>query len=222
MLGQQGTALVLRWRRPGSDDNGSPSFAVESYFSRCEPRQLELSADGVGLVLKSEGTPLLEVPSASMELWVDDYPLRLGNEGTWDRGWVGNISNLQLQIDGRWVANGWNRVQIPQNEWLLSQRIKRAVKISWLPFYQSNSQSLQDNTLNVIGFLPFGALLALAWSRRMTLWIAAAISALLSLSIEVGQLGFDGRVTSTTDLVTNTVGAAFGFLLINYLRRSET
>ncbi len=222
MLGHQGTALVLRWLRPGSDSNGAPNFVVADYFSECKPRHLELTADRTGLVLKSEGIPLLQVPSVSMERWIEDYPVRLGNEGTWNRGWIGQMSNLQLQIDDRVIADGWDQLQLPENEWRLTQSIRNRTPIGWLPFSKNTNRTSVDIILNVVGFLPFGALLGLAWPRRMNLWKAGAFSALLSLTIEVGQLGFEGRFTSSTDLVANTVGGTLGYLLANYLWPSKT
>jgi glycopeptide antibiotics resistance protein len=75
------------------------------------------------------------------------------------------------------------------------------------------SSELTDIVLNVIVFMPLGLGAALRWGRRwMVLSIVAA--AALSFGIELTQaIEATGRFASATDVVTNTTGAALGFLL---------
>ena len=75
------------------------------------------------------------------------------------------------------------------------------------------SDEAADIILNVLLFMPFGAWAALRLGRpRM---IAAIVGgAILSIGIELSQ-AFEaaGRDASATDVVTNTTGAALGFLV---------
>jgi VanZ family protein len=75
------------------------------------------------------------------------------------------------------------------------------------------SDEAADIVLNVLLFMPFGAWAALRLGRpRM---IAAIVGgAVLSIGIELSQ-AFEaaGRDASATDIVTNTTGAALGFLV---------
>lgn len=224
MLGQEGTALVLRWLRPDSNNNGLPEFVINDFFTACKPRQLTIVAVGGGLRVTSDGHTLLNLPapSSSMQRWITDYPLLLGNEASWNRGWAGQIWGLDLQIDSRKISQDWKNIQIPKSGWRLSQSMANPQRIIWLPFSKANSQSRLDNVLNVLGFLPFGALLAFAFVGRLNFWQAGAIAALLSLSIELGQLGFEGRFSSATDIATNTVGGTLGFLLAKYFRSPQS
>ena len=70
-----------------------------------------------------------------------------------------------------------------------------------------------DIVLNVVAFLPFGVIAALRWGRRWRT-LAIVVAAALSISIELTQaLEGLGRSPSATDVVTNTAGAALGFVL---------
>src|ERR1039458_1305909 len=71
----------------------------------------------------------------------------------------------------------------------------------------------RDVVLNVLLYLPLGAVACLAWLRRFPRAAAAAATAFafaLSLSMELLQNYVPGRVTSLSDLATNTLGAAAG------------
>jgi VanZ family protein len=79
--------------------------------------------------------------------------------------------------------------------------------------FSSVQDAASDIVLNVIAFVPCGLLAALRWGRRrMTL--AIALAAALSTGIELAQaIEGVGRFSSATDVVTNTAGAALGFLV---------
>ncbi len=69
-----------------------------------------------------------------------------------------------------------------------------------------------DLILNFLLFLPFG------WSlRSLKLFKVAALSLLLSLSVESAQFFLPGRFPSLSDLIFNTLGGAFGALLAPWL-----
>jgi len=82
------------------------------------------------------------------------------------------------------------------------------------------SSEAPDIVLNVLLFMPFGVWAALRLGRS---WMTAAVvgGAILSVGIEVSQaLEATGRAASTTDVVTNTVGTALGFLVGLGIRRA--
>ena len=95
--------------------------------------------------------------------------------------------------------------------------------IGFIPFLDAiqrvaNNQSypsaeLEDIVANVLVFMPLGIGAALRWGRQ---WMTRAIlgAAALSFCIELTQaIEATGRFASATDVVTNTTGAALGFLL---------
>lgn len=70
---------------------------------------------------------------------------------------------------------------------------------------------------NVLAFLPIGASLAILMGgggARKALLKVLAISALLSLSIELVQLALPTRATDVDDLILNTLGALLGALAV--------
>lgn len=85
----------------------------------------------------------------------------------------------------------------------------RLDEINLLPF---QSEGAMTYVLNIIMFLPLGFLLPFLWKGYRNLKKTAAAGAGLSLAIEVCQL-FNLRATDVDDLMMNTLGAVFGYLL---------
>jgi hypothetical protein len=76
-------------------------------------------------------------------------------------------------------------------------------------------RGLADIILNIILFLPFGILAALAFGVRPLVVISAA---LFSALVELAQVGITGRDASLGDVVFNTTGALLGLLLVGTAR----
>jgi len=75
---------------------------------------------------------------------------------------------------------------------------------------------LRDVVINVLLYVPLGAVACLVWLPRLRAAAAAAATAFgfaLSLSMELLQNYVPGRTTSLSDLATNTIGAAAGSCL---------
>lgn len=74
----------------------------------------------------------------------------------------------------------------------------------------------RDVVINLLLYMPLGAVACLAWLPRLRAAAAAAATAFgfaLSLAMELLQNYVPGRTTSLSDLVTNTIGAAAGACL---------
>lgn len=96
---------------------------------------------------------------------------------------------LSLARGGMWACSG---------EWLVEQ----------------GSASRGDLLVNVLAYVPLGAMLAVGSGYRLTrLLPAILLGALFSLTIETLQSCMPGRVSSWTDLLTNTLGTAIGAFL---------
>jgi hypothetical protein len=65
---------------------------------------------------------------------------------------------------------------------------------------------------NILLFVPFGVLLVLA-APRWSPSVVIALGCLLSVGIELVQLGIPSRITAVSDVIANTTGAAIGCLL---------
>jgi hypothetical protein len=83
----------------------------------------------------------------------------------------------------------------------------------WTPSY------FQDVVINIFGFAPFGFLLCAYFnSTRSLRWAVTAslgLGFVTSLTIEVLQVWLPTRFSSSTDVITNTIGTALGVLLFS-------
>ena len=82
-----------------------------------------------------------------------------------------------------------------------------------------------DFLINIFGFVPFGAILytltrTCSGNVVLKFGITVGFAAILSLSIETGQLFLLPRTPSLTDILTNTFGGGLGFLAVHYLRQA--
>jgi hypothetical protein len=85
----------------------------------------------------------------------------------------------------------------------------------WTLCLACGDRGTADLLLNVALFMPLGAALAL---RGRTLPFVALLAALLSGAIEVAQFSIPGRDPTLGDIVSNTLGATLGALLVGRAR----
>jgi VanZ family protein len=84
--------------------------------------------------------------------------------------------------------------------------------------FKANWRYVKDVLVNIAGFLPLGLILCtyLAWTRSG--WKAILTSTIacgmLSFVIELLQYYIPGRFSGMTDIITNTLGAALGAVLV--------
>ena len=117
----------------------------------------------------------------------------------WPLSWVagGLIAYATLHPLTGWHWPGWDAIR-----WLLPKQ---------------SYEVMSDVTANLLGYLPFGLILCLAWLRSgrgalAAAWRTLLIATLLSYGLELLQHVLPGRVPSVTDWILNTVGAAWGVL----------
>jgi VanZ like family/Concanavalin A-like lectin/glucanases superfamily len=75
-----------------------------------------------------------------------------------------------------------------------------------------------DLVVNILGFMPLGAILCVYFSlmgpRSRAIWFATLIGGVLSLAIEVMQAYIPSRDSGMTDIMTNTAGALLGAAIV--------
>jgi VanZ family protein len=127
---------------------------------------------------------------------VPPYALYLFNEG----------SGEKLHNVGRQGPD----LEIPKNYFIFEPRFL-------VPFwkeYQPSWDYAKDLAINVFGLVPAGCCLAalIAWisGSRSSLFYATLLGFGISLTIEILQAFMPTRFSGTTDLITNTAGAALG------------
>jgi len=93
----------------------------------------------------------------------------------------------------------------------------RALLTSPVKEFQASWGYVKDILLNVGGFVPLGfvvcAYLALGRSRGKAIFFTIFAVGMLSIAIEVLQAYIPRRVSGTTDIITNTLGATLGAAL---------
>jgi VanZ family protein len=183
-----------------------------------------------GLALYDRTLPAAEV-NENYDLWRKDsgrigqktaspYALYLFNEGSGER--LHNIGRESPDLE------------IPKNYFIFEP----SFLVPFWKEYQPSWDYAKDLAINVFGLVPTGCCLAalLAWingSRRSLLY-ATFLGFSISLTIEILQAFIPTRFSGTTDLITNTSGAALGAWLylngksqiwlerIGLVRRRET
>jgi VanZ family protein len=99
---------------------------------------------------------------------------------------------------------------------LTGWRWPEAENFSWvLP--KQRFEGVNDVVSNLLGYMPLGLMLCLAWLRSgRALWWAAlmtvAMGSVLSYLLELGQYTLPARVPSISDWMLNTLGMAWGML----------
>lgn len=102
----------------------------------------------------------------------------------------------------------------------------RITEINWIPFLalDGNRTSISDCIQNIFLFMPigfFGWLSTRRFNLRINNWLIVLFyGAFLSFSVEFFQLFTTDRITSLTDLITNTTGTFFGISLAFFIRNS--
>lgn len=73
---------------------------------------------------------------------------------------------------------------------------------------------------NVALFVPFGLLMSAA-APKWPPWAVIGLGCLVSITIELVQLGIPSRFATVSDVIANTAGAAIGCVLVISLRMSR-
>lgn len=87
-------------------------------------------------------------------------------------------------------------------------------KVSWIPFFDLNGAfvSIPDIIQNILLFMPLGFLSFVSTNKRnlSVIFVIAALCGILSICVEMLQLFSLDRITSLSDVVTNTAGGFIG------------
>ena len=70
---------------------------------------------------------------------------------------------------------------------------------------------------NILAFMPFGFLLPIVFKKMRNFWIVTSLSFLFSLFVETMQLMFHVGGFDVDDILLNTIGGFFGYLLFKLL-----
>ena len=207
-VAQEGEDLVVRLRTPSTDLNGLPAYRLAGALATPGWHGIEIRIIPQRLVVSLNGAEALSAPLPENALadWAPSYRLALGNELTEDRPWLGEIRVASVSAGGQPPID-YSRpgaLELPRHLAVTQAHIIAN------PFDSQSYSINRDFVLNLLGFIPLGALFVCLRGGRYGLAIATAACASLSLGIELGQLFLAGRVTETADLLLNILGGALG------------
>lgn len=216
-LGQEDHDLILRLRTPATSLNGIPQYVLPDVFRADGWLELDLLIADNDLRLALGSTEILaeSLPKDALRVWNPEYRAALGNELTWDRPWLGEITRAVIgsglkEVDllrtdimerpsGFWSGNDWRLIH-PRSLFRISC-------------------STMDLVLNFLCFIPIGVLLATVRSLPWSLRFSICATAIGVLFVEAAQLAFAGRHPSAIDWILNVAGTAFGAWLACFLKR---
>jgi hypothetical protein len=212
-IAQQGAAFILRLRTPWTNSNGMPHLQIEDLFTASEWRRIEVLVGPDNVQIQVDGFSRLSVkmPDRPLSVWADSYALALGNEMTFDRPWLGEIRRAEITVGQKTFDYAREDLLTVPKKYFVSRRnsLAQGVPVSYSELIQSR---LFDWLSNLIGFVPFGFLIAGLFAHRV-IRNASLASFMLSLSMEAGQIFLPTRYPSSEDLLINLFGGALGAIL---------
>ncbi len=208
-IAQDGADLVVRLRTPETDLNGMPAHRVAGVFRDNDWKDIRVSIAPESLTIEVNGERLhtAPLPPAPLSNWDASYPLALGNELTHDRAWRGEVRRALVRAgDTSFDYLSPEHLYAPAFLWHRPATRLNPIK----------DLTLRDALINFFGFIPLGVFFAFCMhgGRRWQGLTLVALIASASLGLEILQLGFAGRYTSTSDLILNTAGGAAGLFLL--------
>jgi hypothetical protein len=169
---------------------------------RIRPGIIEISVDGETHVVTA-------MPGQLLDDWNPNFRLALGNELSGEKFWLGDIRKAVVRVGDRsfdYLASG--ALHFPERFKLKNYHAWKVV-----PFIDVHDvwSAVRDWVINLMGFVPFGWLIVMLRRPLPGFLFAIALSAVISITIETGQLlMFNDRYPSNEDIILNILGAALG------------
>jgi len=200
---------VLLWVRVDNSIKGQPYF-VDKIFVKDAWHHLRLLLDADSLRLWVDGKLVINevLPPLYMSLWSPNHVLSLGSEVDGDRAWLGELRNVSFKSVDKQYSLADMALLRPDPLIVLAG----GHASQWRPFSSQFSLDVgMDWLINIAGFVPIGAVLYLLLGNIIKV---SAVAALLSFSVEFGQLFLLVRTTQVDDLILNIGGALIGAGLV--------
>ena len=208
---QDHSDLLVYLRRPGSDANGDPPFAVDGVLrsQRWNSVDVMLQHDDIRIAVDGPTRLTDHVPADSARVWGQGQ-IALGDEVHGGGPWQGKIRLAQVRTAGyvvNYVRPG--ALSIPKSYFYFPDHV--------LPFPPKGEQQWLDVFLDMVSFIPVGFLIV--WARRPPgrAVPATVLAAVLALVLAAGKILFHGRHISLAAIVMEIFGASLGALLASLL-----
>jgi len=206
-LAQRGASLNLRLRSTATAVNGRPSYYIPNVFATSVWRDIHLVINRESMRLTIDGKTAVSkrFDEPPLAFWDDGYRIAFGNELTGDRPWLGEINLAEVTVaDQKFDLLNATTLVIPTRYWLG----EGTEPVFFIPeLLALNRSGVKDIALNVLGFVPFGYVLANGHGRKSSVLLAIGVAAVASLLVEVSQTWIATRHSSLLDWILNTSGA---------------
>lgn len=212
MVGQSGPDLVVRVRRPGTDDLGSPPLVAPGVLGRPGLVHIAVEVTADEVLLEVDGRRVDTDVGEGLEQWDPAHHLVLGNEHGGARPWIGRIGLARLA----WPGAGLDLVsvgELPVEYWRVPARW-----IAPTPWYRSWElgpvELLHAAALSLVGW--FGVR---AFPRRRP-WTVLGWCWGLSTVTLAAKFAVGGRHPAVGDAVVELLGAAAGVAAARWAGRA--
>ena len=213
-IGQAGSDLVVRVRRPGSDALGRPPLTVRNALRAGEPATASVTVRGAAVTLSVAGHEPVTVNAAAPVLgaWDPGHRIAVGDEVGGHRVWHGTVEDAQLTV-------GSGRVDLLEPRLLHTPtRIWYVPTERWRDSLLPDSAARGRSILHALAFVPLGALLPIAWHRLAHPGRLLGATLAVSLALQAGKLLVAGRHPSWLDVLAHLLGVLLGALALDAAR----
>jgi hypothetical protein len=206
-IAQNHSDLLLWLRRPGSDSNGGPMYAVGAALQSRRWNRVVVRVAGDDLWIDVNGSRRLteHLPADALSVWGPGR-VALGDEVHGGVPWQGEIRKAEVSTPDQvvdYVSPG--ALSIPVSYLYFPDHVA--------PFQPLNRGTWATLVLHLVSFIPVGFLIV--WSRRPPVRpIPATVLAIaVALTLAAGKFLFHGRHTEAGDILVQSAGALLGALL---------
>ena len=206
-IGQNHSDVLVWLRRPGSDANGNPPFAVSGALQPGRWNRVDVTLHGQSIGIDVNGTRRLthQLPADYLRDWGSGQ-VALGGEVHGGGSWQGRIRQAEVRTPSQAVDyTRAGALSIPAHYLYLPDHVA--------PFPPLGRGDWVALPLHFLSFIPVGFLIV--WARRPPVRPVPAtlLAAVFAVVLAAGKFLFHGRHTEAADIVVQTAGALLGAFL---------
>ncbi len=214
-IGQYRSSLQVWLRRPGTDTEGVPGFAVDGVLQPQRRISVEVMLQHGDLRIAVDGRTRLtgHLPTGLTRMWGPGQ-IALGDEVHGGDPWHGQIRLAQVRTPGYavdYVRPG--ALAIPQRYLYLPDHIR--------PFPPTTRNQWLAAFLNMLSFIPLGFLIVVSGRPPVRLAPATLLAVAAAVVLGAGKFLFHARHTSVVNMVMQVAGGLLGALLASRLAHAK-
>lgn len=207
-VAQEGLDLIVRLRREGSTELGTPPFVVPDLFADGTWHKISIEADAERFRVDVDGRNIAGDQSPALVAWDPAQSLALGDEPAGDRGWKGELRRADISAGNATIDLLKDRSYLSRREWVLAERIRAAGRA--VP-----QDPLRISLVRAVAWATAGALASALNLRRTRLAALVALPATLTC----GKFFIASRDPRLSDTLVGTAAIAVGWAIARLIAR---